>query len=371
MKKLFIIGLCLSPFLMGAQNVGIGTTTPTEKLEVKKTLRSTIKISAGSIADTTQLILSNSGSTAGFYTDFSIKSIREEGLFFSSQSDLGPYNSANSLVILPTGNVGTGILPTAKLHVNGGVKLEGLNLFEFGAGVAGKEVNAGKIGYNAFGQNALTFVGAGTNSTNRAFYFFGEGGTTFSGPATITGNINIGGQLQVNGSPGTDGQVLTSNGTSDPQWLNAAFGNNTRFGVNLSDNTIGGATLAVTSTEYNLNTTDIVIGASSITINKSGLYHFNGNYSGWVSSTISVPTPPEFSISMSFTGGLAYIHTLETWKVLPTRTSTLTYFLRQQFSQDFYITAPTTLSIFSLFLYSGAPAFTSTSMNLFGYLVNE
>lgn len=139
MKKLFIIGLCLSPFLMVGQNVGIGTTSP-----------------------------------------------------------------------------------TAKLHVNGAVKLEGLNLFEFGAGVAGKEVNAGKIGYNAFGQNALTFVGAGTNATNRAFYFFGEGGTTFNGPATITGNTNIGGQLQIDGNAGTSGQVLVSNGASSPSWQSVA-----------------------------------------------------------------------------------------------------------------------------------------------------
>ena len=42
-------------------------------------------------------------------------------------------------------NVGIGTnTPTAKLDVNGGIKLQGLNLFEFGAGVAGKEVNAGK-----------------------------------------------------------------------------------------------------------------------------------------------------------------------------------------------------------------------------------
>ena len=230
-KQLYLFGLLFFPFFIQAQNVGIGTTTPTEKLEVKNPLRSTLKISAGGLADTTQLIFSNSGSTAGFYTDFSITSIRENGLFFSSQSDFPANNSANSLVITPGGNVGVGIVPTSKFHVNGNslftgtmdvngnMKLQGLNLFEFGAGVAGKELNAGKIGYNAFGTNALAIVGAGTKSTNRAVYFFAEGGTTFTGPATILGNTNITGQLQVNGIPGTTGQVLTSNGTSNPTWV--------------------------------------------------------------------------------------------------------------------------------------------------------
>jgi hypothetical protein len=39
-----------------------------------------------------------------------------------------------------------------------------------------KRTNAGKIGYNALGQNA-SFVGAGTKTT---IYYFAEGGTTMS-----------------------------------------------------------------------------------------------------------------------------------------------------------------------------------------------
>lgn len=283
MKKIIIIlyfsilGMAKDSF---AQNVGIGTTTPTEKLEVKKLLRSTLKISAGNIADTTQIILSNSGSTSGFYTDFSIKSIREEGLFFSSLSDFGPYNSANSLVILPNGNVGTGIItPTAKLHVNGGVKLEGLNLFEFGAGVAGKEASAGKIGYNAFGQNALTFVGAGTSSSNRAFYFFGEGGTTFNGPATITGNTNIGGQLQMGGNAGTSGQVLTSNGASSPSWQSVA---NPKTGFH-AEAAIAQTLTQFTQTKINFTTenfddgSDYNNGTSTFIVPATGVYHFDAH----------------------------------------------------------------------------------------------
>ncbi len=143
MKKTFIS--LLSVLLMNlstenlvAQNVGIGTVTPTEKLEIKNPLKSTVKISAGSLSDTTQLIFSNKGSTAGLYTDFSIKSIRENGLFFSSQSDVPVYNSANSLVILPEGNVGIGLIPAFKLDVNGDINTKGLLRLNGASGAVGQ-----------------------------------------------------------------------------------------------------------------------------------------------------------------------------------------------------------------------------------------
>ncbi len=108
MKKITI--LCLYIFLYlntQAQNVGIGTATPTEKLEVKKALRSTLKISSAFYTDTTQLIFSNKfNPTIGL--DFSITSKSEDGLFFSSSSDLPLNNSPNSLVIHPTGSIGIG-----------------------------------------------------------------------------------------------------------------------------------------------------------------------------------------------------------------------------------------------------------------------
>jgi hypothetical protein len=122
MKKIIILSLYLFLYVnIQAQNVGIGTATPTEKLEVKKALRSTLKISSGSYDDTTQLIFSNKiNPTSG--TDFSITSKREFGLFFSSSSpDLPLNNSPNSLVILPTGNIGIGIATpneSAKLDIS-------------------------------------------------------------------------------------------------------------------------------------------------------------------------------------------------------------------------------------------------------------
>lgn len=240
-------------------------------------------------------------------------------------------------------NVGIGIAgPTAKLHVNGSVKLEGLNLFEFGAGVGGKELNAGKIGYNAFGTNALAFVGAGTSTSNRAVYFFAEGGTTFTGPATIAGNTNIGGQLQLNGNPGTAGQVIVSNGTSDPGWQNTAYGNNTRFATSFSSTVSTGAWSLSLTSQYNLNSGNITIGTNSITINKTGLYHFESHLHYLSSST----TQPLFYLWMNGIYGAGTNFYFLREELVP-YASVFSYNYRGNwnFALDVHITAPATISM--------------------------
>lgn len=317
---------CINSVL--AQNVGVGTVTPADKLEVKNPLRSTLRISSGSYDDTTEVLLRNrNGSNQG--TDFSIKNIREEGLFFSSLSDLPGNTSVNSLVIRPNGQLGVGILPTAKLDINGAVKLQGLNLFEFGAGVAGKETNAGKVGYNAFGQNALTFVGAGTNTSNRAIYFFAEGGTTMNGP------LNIEGPFMVNGSPGSTGQVLTSNGTGDPAWKSTAYGNTTRFGISFTHNFTSGHSVAPLSTLYNLSPVDVTISASSFTINKTGLYHFDII----LNSAVSIPGTYA-ALSFYFTSGMDF---LKDEPVFPLGATAIGK-LNKNFSFDMHVTGGTVFS---------------------------
>lgn len=428
-----------------AQNVGIGTTTPAEKLEVKNPLRSTVKISAGSLADTTQVIFNNTGSSSGFYTDFSIKSVREEGLFFSSTSDLAVNTSSNSLVIRPGGNIGLGInlpayrlqvnepvaastymsftnpitgstvtdglvlgltgnsgilynlensslqlgtngntrlmieadgdvgigtiSPTAKLHINGGVKLEGLNIFEFGAGVAGKEVNAGKIGYNGFGQNGLVFVGGGTNASNRSFYFFGEGGTTFSGPATVTGNVNIAGQLQMNGIPGTAGQVLTSNGAADPAWTNASFGNSVRFAASYSDDLSSyPSTNSAFTSIYNYSPADISISATTITVNKSGLYHIEG-YMNANANFASAPSYIYTSCFLYLDGNQFHFAYSEPFNL--NSNFAFQYNKVTHFSQDIYLTAPATVTPFGSIGSNLGATSRSLSGKITGYLISE
>jgi hypothetical protein len=92
-----------------------------------------------------------------------------------------------------TGNVGVGTVnPQAKLHLSGPMKIDGSNTLEFGAGVSGKEVNAGKIGYQTFTADALDIIGAGTTGTSRKIKLWAEGGATVAGSLTLTGNLAIG-----------------------------------------------------------------------------------------------------------------------------------------------------------------------------------
>jgi trimeric autotransporter adhesin len=63
-----------------------------------------------------------------------------------------------------------------------GIKGAGGNTgIELGYGIAGKETNAGRIGFGLFTPNAIDFVGGGTTSTPRLIKFWAEGGSTFTG----------------------------------------------------------------------------------------------------------------------------------------------------------------------------------------------
>jgi hypothetical protein len=73
---------------------------------------------------------------------------------------------------------------------NNAVGISAANTLEFGAGVAGQEPNAGRIGYQTFTTGALDIVGAGTNGTNRKIQFWAEGGANFTGDVKMRGGNN-------------------------------------------------------------------------------------------------------------------------------------------------------------------------------------
>lgn len=70
------------------------------------------------------------------------------------------------------------------LSVNGSIGITSSNTLEFGSDVAGKQQDAGKIGYQTFTPGALDIVGAGTNSTSRRLKFWAEAGATFNATGT-------------------------------------------------------------------------------------------------------------------------------------------------------------------------------------------
>ncbi|KAG8526073.1 uncharacterized protein KY384_000065 [Bacidia gigantensis] len=77
---------------------------------------------------------------------------------------------------------------SGRVNVNGDFTTSGFlgiggsKVLEFGFGVAGKEPNAGKIGYQAFTVDALDIFGAGPDTTSRKIKFWNEGGAAFTGP---------------------------------------------------------------------------------------------------------------------------------------------------------------------------------------------
>jgi hypothetical protein len=346
----FIFFICVQ--CSNAQNIGIGTTTPSAKLTVQGNELTPNGEGAA-------IKIQNTSSTNAWY-------MRAGGN--GTFTPLGGFSFADNIgyhfTMAQGGNIGLGILPTAaRLHVNGEIRMQGVNVFEFGAGVAGKEVNAGKVGYNAFGTNALTFVGGGTTNLNRSIFFFAEGGTTMNGP------LNFNGPLRVNGNPGTAGQVLTSNGTNTAEWSNSSFSNNVRFAVSFTTPATFGSDNNY-NVIYNNSSSDVTITPTVITINKSGLYHFEGDVTGTVNFT-TVATFYNFTLSF-LADGIFFI--ISNGDEMPRISSTTLEFSKTlQFSKDFYISAPAIIRPqATVGVGSGGSGITrSASGRITGYLISE
>ena len=157
-----------------AGNVGIGTNTPTDKLTVQA-VGYGITHSDGTVRLTTYLGSDGIGSPTGGW----LGTATNHPLYFYTNGGVP------KLTILQNGNVGIGTnAPSAPLHVNGAVKVNGASPVELGVGIT-KEASAGKIGYEIFSPDALDMVGAGTTASNRKIKFWNEGGAFFSGKVGI------------------------------------------------------------------------------------------------------------------------------------------------------------------------------------------
>jgi len=110
---------------------------------------------------------------------------------------------------------------------------------------------------------------------------FGIGTVTPTDKLHVNGNINLTGTVKVNGNSGTAGQVLTSNGASDPTWETARSNYpanmrvmipvaNTPIPYKLERNLRFGATI------YNTSAGAITVSDSTITFNETGLYELEG-----------------------------------------------------------------------------------------------
>lgn len=111
-------------------------------------------------------------------------------------------------VLQASGNSILGTTTIANLTLAGPSQISGSNVIEFGGGIAGKDPNAGKIGYGALTTDSLDIVGAGTTGSNRKVKVFAEGGLTVAGTVTADGFAGSGaGLTNLNGANLNPGSV--------------------------------------------------------------------------------------------------------------------------------------------------------------------
>jgi len=275
------------------------------------------------------------------------------------------YASPNPL----TTGIPTIVNPAMHITKDGDVQLTNDNYFELGSNVT-KEVNAGKIGYQTFTAGTLDIIGAGTTAANRKIKLWGEGGINTTGP------LDVGGALKINGSSGTAGQVLTSNGTSPATWQSPPFSDNVRFAANIPENT--DASLLTYTEIYNTSPTDITIGPTTITVNKSGLYKINGVIYNEASFT-GIPVMLFLDLSL-FCDGVEYPllsnQPLERSPYSSDNLITETFVKSTPFSMDVYISNPGTIALtrfvnFGMGPNPGGLHSRKTWGKISGYLISE
>jgi hypothetical protein len=208
-----------------AQNVGIGTTAPVQKLQVegstyikdslginvafpsaKLDVKGTVllrginsNILPGSLKAGVELFTGrnsngslptgltradlafNYGATGGGYRHF----ISTRHSNFNNEGNAIDFWINNSALYSASTAPDTGNVRMMSITADG-VKIDSNFTLEFGENIAGKENNAGKIGYRTFSADALDIVGAGSTGLTRKIKFFNEGGAEF------LGNISIG-----------------------------------------------------------------------------------------------------------------------------------------------------------------------------------
>lgn len=171
----------------------------------------------------------NASSLIGQVTDANLSATFNSPHAFNNPGSSFTGNGSG-LTSLNAASLSSGIMADARLSANvallnanqtftgsnnfgGGVGVPGTNTIHFGAGLAGQEPNAGKIGYELFTKDALDNVGAGTNTT-RKIKFWAGGGATFEAGASFSGALGLWSPSTTNGT-----MLLNSNNGAGNQQL--------------------------------------------------------------------------------------------------------------------------------------------------------
>lgn len=387
-----VVLLCLCIESQG-QNVGIGTNTPLERLDITGGLR----------------IGNTSSSNAG---TLRFQNGRFEGFNGTSWNWLNgfrlPLDSAVSsagtslLRLVNTSTVANSHGITGQTAAAGGYGIFGNNTAATGApvGVYGQHISPAS-GAGVYGRSLATTVtgevsgvyaqndgSAGTGAIAYGVYgnALGTSGSTIGvhgrsasatgrgvwGWATSTTGVNYGvvgqsasqdgigvwarntasggmalvtqGGVTLSGISAQPGRVLTATDVfGNAEWRTAAFNANIRFSVARE---VSSSTL---TTRYNTDPQSISIGANNVQINRSGLYRFQGYYYYRTSYTGAAPSWLGLDLSFNVSGSASYLLAYQNplmrnsfnW---PTPFS---YEFDKNFEFEIYITAPATISITS------------------------
>lgn len=225
MKKGFIlfITFCLTKEVL-SQSIGIGTSTPGARLQINH--RNTNASPALTLLD----------STAGTGSK----------VLFSKQSLSNSFSLLSTIDVLAAGSS-----LDIRTTFNSGIFLRG----------------DGRVGIN--------------NVTSPAATLHVGGGVKINDTLHVAGDVNITGKLKLNNDAGTAGQVLVSQGTGNsPEWAASSFPADERAWVTTANMSITAApfsgTLDLDGVDYNTSSATFNFTNNTITINKSGLYRFQG-----------------------------------------------------------------------------------------------
>jgi hypothetical protein len=362
-------------------NTGIGLSTPLNRLQVHHSTSQNnfirVTNSLSGLTATDGLLIGANGSNASLLN-------KENGALALGTND------DTVITITNTKRVGIGnATPQAQLQVNGRASTLNPTIL-----IVDSAANSG--GFLKFKQlnniNGMNIREESLSSFNNGQYldilsdsvvvttFTGNGrvGIRNISPAhalDVNGDINTTGLLRVNGNAGAAGQVLTSNGAADPTWEAAAFSNNTRFsfgftsfGANRTQDSV-----RFDATRYNTNTTDVFINVaqSRITINKTGLYHFDFGY--YVEIGGFTPALDNMHIIWTLSNNSATYRMVSNYRLSNLGPTPNTQFSGgQRLSIDLYCLAGSNLKLDRLFN-PGPGSFPSTFSfgDFTGYLISE
>ena len=183
-------------FMTNDGSVGIGTTSPSYKLDVNGTCRisgtTTLSSTLNVTGVTTLGTLNVNGVTNTGVTNLFVLNVT--GVTTLGTLNAGVTTLSSTLNVTGATTLSSTLNVTGATTLTSNLKITGINFLEFGFGNT-KEANAGKIGYGTFTSDCLDIVGAGTGS-NRKVKIYDDlivgGATSVSTTLNVSGATTLG-----------------------------------------------------------------------------------------------------------------------------------------------------------------------------------